>query len=45
MLGPPESICQAVCNHLACWLVLMFNDAVLNLLVKEVELDVDVLCS
>ena len=45
MLGPSESLRQAVRNHLACWLVLKLNDAFLNLFTKEVELDVDVLCS
>ena len=45
MLGPSESLRQAVRNHLACWLVLKLNDAFLNLFKKEVELDVDVLCS
>ena len=45
MLGPPESLRQAVRNHLACWLVRYLNDAVLNLFAEKEELDVDVLCS
>ena len=45
MLGPSESLRQAVRNHLACWLVLKLIDAFLNLFKKEVELDVDMLCS
>ena len=45
MLGPSESLRQAVRNHLACWLVLKLNDAFLNHFTKEVELEVDVLCS
>ena len=45
MLGPSESLRQAVRTHLACWLVLKLNGAFPNLFTKEVELDVDVLCS